>query len=755
MSATLPKSDMAHVHANVIWSRGGGSFGRLVWKELNEAIGIWSVIAVATLCSAALIDPRPIAIVSMPAVWLHAAPALFAWLYGSRAFSQEIAGGTWELLKSVSASAVQVVGSKWLVGVIGSVLMMGLSIVLAITLRLPLLIGTLGELTLWYLLVVLLTLAVSLLISQWSRSVWKAMACSGVICLAMWYLWATWLDQFGWLTSQYRWQCSVLLSLVTVQIPVILGVQIWAARWTLIDRTGQDGSHRWWRVFWRMAWKEMLAARDFWLAVLGIVALLDGLAWSVLRDVQARDSTMIGIGVMMSILHALGCGAISFAIEREDGTHDWLRRISAPSEAVFAAKFVVCQASIVTLTSAVILATRFLVQADYRLNAAQGFGLLLAVTLTGVISLGASTLTRRVLPAVFFAFFGFAAMVVLSYTLAAMAIVATQRDRSSLFGLEGILPWWLLVGSLLLALDCWLAERWLHEKPWWKKVWRGDPAKKLKVRRDVAWFERSPCPEMRAFGRLLWREWMEARVWLWVMPIAFAPWLAFEVGEYDQSYSRFRSSFSHGLFMLGTMPVLATLSIMLTMLPTLWGVWSVHHDQRLGLFRFLSDRGGSPTGIWLSKHLVWLPQVLLLALIAGTSLGLQLHWTKQSEFWLYVGFALVGALQGYAAGQWIAQLVRSPLTSLFLAGVLSLLLAGWSRLLWEIHAPWPYQLVPAATLLFANWVHARDWLEERWTWRAWLKIVVAVLLPASELVLALELQGYPLWKTLRDWPAFR
>ena len=153
-----------------------------------------------------------------------------------------------------------------------------------------------------------------------------------------------------------------------------------------------------------MAWKELLAARDFWLAVLGIVALLDGAAWFVLRDVQARDSTVIVIGVMMPILHALGCGAISFSIEREDGTHDWLRRISAPSEAVFAAKFVVCQASIVTLTSLVLLATQCLVGADDRLKAMQGFGLLLAVTLTGVISLGASTLTRRVLPAVFLAF---------------------------------------------------------------------------------------------------------------------------------------------------------------------------------------------------------------------------------------------------------------------------------------------------------------------------------------------------------------
>ncbi|MBC7819805.1 MAG: hypothetical protein IAG10_23215, partial [Planctomycetaceae bacterium] len=173
--------------------------------------------------------------------------------------------------------------------------------------------------------------------------------------------------------------------------------------------------------------------------------------------------------------------------------------------------------------------------------------------------------------------------------------------------------------------------------------------------------------------------------------------------------------------------------------------------QRQGLFRFLSNRGGSPAGIWLSKHAVWLPQVLLLALIAGSTLGFHLNSLQRPAVGFFVGFALVGALQGYAAGQWLAQLIRSPLTSLFLAGVLSLLLAGWSRLLWEIHAPFLYQFVPAATLLFASWVHSRDWLEERWAWRAWLKIAAAVLLPAAELVLALEVQDYPLWKTLRDW----
>ncbi|MBC7818146.1 MAG: hypothetical protein IAG10_14765 [Planctomycetaceae bacterium] len=72
MSTTLPNSNLAHTKEDVIWSRGGGSFWRLVWKELNEAIGVWSVIALATMCSAALIDRQ--AIKSVPALFLHAAP---------------------------------------------------------------------------------------------------------------------------------------------------------------------------------------------------------------------------------------------------------------------------------------------------------------------------------------------------------------------------------------------------------------------------------------------------------------------------------------------------------------------------------------------------------------------------------------------------------------------------------------------------------------------------------------------------------
>lgn len=420
MSATLPNSNLAHTKSDVIWSRGGGSFWRLVWKEINEAVGIWWVIAIATVCSASLVDRR--AIESPPAILLHAAPALFALIFGARAFAHEVAGGTWELLRSIGASAFDVVGSKWLVGVTGSVLMMGLSIALATLLRLRLRIAELGEPTVWYLLVVLLSLAVSLLVSQWSRIVWKALALSGVACVPLWAWWAAGFEDFFLLTTRFRWQTNVVLCLAIAVLPTLWAIQMWSVSRNLLDHSGVVGSQRWWQVCCRMLWKELLSVRDFWLAVLGIVIVFDVGAYFLFRVVETREIALVALGVLMPLLHSLGCGAITFALEREDGTQDWLRRISAPAGAVFAAKLLVSQASIVSLTSLILLGTQAVVAPANRLTNDGCATLLMATTLNGVVSLGTSLLTKRVLPAMFLAFVG---VVAINFPLLVMGFSST------------------------------------------------------------------------------------------------------------------------------------------------------------------------------------------------------------------------------------------------------------------------------------------------------------------------------------------
>lgn len=745
MSATLPNTVLARPATDVIWSRGGGSFWRLAWKELNESAGIWWVIALATSCSASLINRQ--AIDSPQSILLHAAPALFALIFGARAIAHEVAGGTWGLLRSIGASAFDVIGSKWLVGVIGSVLMSCLSITLATLLRLRLRITELGEPTLWYLLAVLLSLAVSLLVSQWSRTVWKAMALSGAVCVPLWAWWAAGFENFFVLTTQARWQTNAVLCLAIAALPTLWAMQVRIASRHLLDHSGFVGSRRWRQVFWRMLWKELLSVRDFWLAVLGILIVFDVGAFLLFRVVETREIVIVVLGVMMPLLHSLGCGAITFSLEREDGTQDWLRRISAPAGAVFAAKLLVSQASIVSLACLVLMGTQAVVTPPSRLTNDGCATLLMAATLNGVVGLGASLLTRRVLPAVFLAF---VSVLAIDFPLLLSGFAAANKGQS-FWGLPlAILPWWLLVGTLLLATEWRLADRWLNEWRWWPRRWRGETPRATPSRGQEFWFDWSSSPEKKLLGRLMWREWMEAKGWLWATPMVIAPSITHEIGRHAGP----RPFWAIEYFLI---PVCGLMTFGLIVLPTLLGVWAFHHDQRQGLFRFLTDRGGSPQRIWWSKQAVWLTLVLVLAGLTGVITELQSPSVRGGIApGTVTGFALVFALQSYAAGQALSQWNRSALISTFLAGVLSLLLWGWTVLLFEgVSAPWPYQLGAATILFFASWRSSRDWLEERWSWLAWLRIVLGTALPFVVLVLLLELQGYSVWKVLRNWTGLR
>ena len=99
---------------------------------------------------------------------------------------------------------------------------------------------------------------------------------------------------------------------------------------------------RWFAVFVRMLWKEFWVVSPFLLVVAATMAgLAAPLVW-VMRD-QMHDAwgALYAIVILFPLLFALGCGGMSYAGEREDGTWDWLRRIAAPPSAVCAAKIFV------------------------------------------------------------------------------------------------------------------------------------------------------------------------------------------------------------------------------------------------------------------------------------------------------------------------------------------------------------------------------------------------------------------------------
>ena len=213
MSATLPTQNVPRPATEIIWSRGGQCFRRLVWKETSEAVGLWCLIESMALVSGYLIDFRTLDSISMPLLICHAAPAIFALLFGARAFAHEVEHGTWELLRSVGASARDVLGAKWLVGAVGSLSILSLNVsMLAAMHQSRLYIAQIGEPTLWYALIVLLTLAVSLHVSLRSRNELTSTAISTVLSMTLWLPWTMCFDRFSELTWQYRWTCNAVLS---------------------------------------------------------------------------------------------------------------------------------------------------------------------------------------------------------------------------------------------------------------------------------------------------------------------------------------------------------------------------------------------------------------------------------------------------------------------------------------------------------------------------------------------------------------
>ncbi len=760
MSATHPNSNLAHTKSDVIWSRGGGSLRRLVWKELSEVAGVCGAFALGILIAALWARWEWVTrkeMFSLPVNLLQIAGFVLPMIVGARAFAREFENGTWELLRSAGASARDVWLSKLLVGFLSSA---GVSLLCSLAIAMSLSLGISAVLAGdWLKLILVLT--VSMQCSLWLRKVWLAMVVSTALATPLVYLtsylpreWTQrslsglpYSEAFG-----FQMLSDIALGVVVVLFVALLWTtQLWQLRRELLDQPAIHDAQRWNKVFLRMFWKELLAVRDFWLAVIGIVIVFDVGAYFLFRVVETREIAIVALGVLMPLLHSLGCGAIAFALEREDGTQDWLRRISAPAGAVFAAKLLVSQASIVSLTSLVLLGTQAVVAPAHRLTNDGCATLLMVTTFNGIVSLGASLLTRRVLPAMFLAFLG---VMAIDFPLLVMGLGTVNNGQPFWRFPLAILPWWLLIGTVLLATEWQLADRWLNERRWWPRRWRPESASAAQSRGLEFWFDWLSSPETKAFGRLMWREWMEAKGWLWAVPMVIAPSIYLNILD-DARRTGPRPFWGVEYFLI---LVCGLITLGLFVLPALLGVWAFHHDQRQGLFRFLADRGGSPRQIWWSKQAVWLTLVVVFAGLAGVITELQTPvWQRERLApGVLTGFALVFALQSYAVGQAMSQWNRSALISMFLAGVLSLLHCGWMQLLaQEVHAPWPYQLGAAAILFFASWRSSRDWLEERWSWHAWLRIVLSTVLPFVVLVLLLELQGYRVWNVLRDWTGFR
>src|SRR5258708_1743751 len=92
-------------------------------------------------------------------------------------------------------------------------------------------------------------------------------------------------------------------------------------------------------MLWRMIWKEYRAQRGFWLVIaglsIGMMLLFLGLMDA--NDPQ-RSLAPWAIAVSLPAVYAMGCAAVLFAAEREDGTIEMLQIMAARTGRVFLGK---------------------------------------------------------------------------------------------------------------------------------------------------------------------------------------------------------------------------------------------------------------------------------------------------------------------------------------------------------------------------------------------------------------------------------
>lgn len=498
-------------------------------------------------------------------------------------------------------------------------------------------------------------------------------------------------------------------------------------------RCASGHSPRFGMAYFRLLWKEWRAQRPLLVAVLVSIVGLEGLLLWLGQNEPWREPTFGTIATVMAAAFALGSGAMAYANEREEGTWDYLRRIAAPSGAVCSAKMFVGLFGTLLVTSVAWWSVSWL-SPSLRLELNFPFTrALLLSALTVVMAQTVSALVKSVLWAL-----GLATLFGLPTFLFFMSRFLAQphrfwSDASVMNAVEVGAAVTLFVA--LGTLQFWLAHRWLQYR-------ERNPLARLAAlwhplgSRGAVSLQQSP--QWRAFESLLAREWMLARPWLWTgLLVGFIPCAEF--------VNRFQGRLDRLLFV--TLPFVLTGMGLLALAPTMLGVWAYQHDQRDLRLRFLADRGVSPGLVWLSKHVARLLVLggLLLAMLLAFSLSKLVIASGQRNvfplsndwllFLLMCGWYL---LVSYSAGQFVGQVARSPIIAVFLSSVLTGLLVAWDVAIQELFYPFVLhpvpvlaQVLPACVLLFATWRHARDWLEERRTLRAWSALAATAVIPLT------------------------
>jgi hypothetical protein len=481
---------------------------------------------------------------------------------------------------------------------------------------------------------------------------------------------------------------------------------------------------------------------------------------------------------MLTFFYAIGAGAITFAIEREEGTQLRPVMLGCPTGLTLIVKTVFGIVAIalllaITICSGMLMSLGSLtlpesaMPPDTRMVIPAGLLFVVVPYLGGLLwSMFFSLLTRKVVVAL--------GLTVIAMIFAYILVVATFTaiPRNELNGLKIMvvaLPPCLLL-LFLLASNYLLTHRWLTrtffdqsiaKSPSFFRRWRirrsgldGGMIVEIGVEDRTAFEVVKPelvnhLPPPRFGLSLLYVNWGPN---LW-RHLRFLRW---------KEALETRKLFVGFLVVAAVIVVLTVdrragrgdwhylISFFIHVACVASGVMVFRAEQDDRHFQRLADMGLRPRTVWLSKHLVWLTRACISVLVI-LMCAFVMDWVRSlfgrdsvfEEIWLgrqfrqyrtqgdtellILGRGIISILTCYGIGQVCSQLIRSTIVAVFVAFVLALAAFGWSLTCTVFEVPWTLSVLPLAIgCLLVTWFRTGSWMLDDIRARTWIRPATAI-----------------------------
>lgn len=486
-------------------------------------------------------------------------------------------------------------------------------------------------------------------------------------------------------------------------------------------------------AFWHLAWKEYRVNRAYWLSLVVLVMIADvSTAMMSPRVPTALNAMILGLSLAAPALFAVGSAGMAFAMEREEGTLEFLRGVAASPKQLLASKLFVTFVGTAALY-ALLLPIAFYFSAGELPKSettAQMLDLWLVAALEAIawgtfFSLLGSRPLLAICEGIFVtAFFAF------------LAVVASEYSPPGQYTASA--PWRVVIALTVLAIDVYLADSWPERESgesWLRTIRRQNAhlidadASNISLRDSAAIFVRNSIapPIARiarrflgrdcsmSLGRLLWQQWRQSAR---TMALLGAMYIAAIVVDRlsDRLMIDWRFFFS----------------FLLPFAAALVGCFVFRADQRQHGYRFFAEQNVRPTYMWISRVVPWLTMFLILEI--GRCFSFARNGEPVAAVIYEIPWMILLPLAAFSFGQWISMFVRSPIVAMALAAAGSIALCFWFDLfgpMWILHT-WVAIMFfgPIAVMyIAATWLRSRDWILENRTWRARARAVLVVLIP--------------------------